>query len=198
MQVTPVHDFDDCESDGGPELYQNFLDSLPASTRAIFLAPRKPTPPCENDVRNERIDQLLTLLESTADTRIASTKHRTSRDEANVLVSDYLKRNAKANPESVTIRMVEEETGVPKSTVGTTLAWRAFVVRRHGTTSRKDRHKSLTPAVLDTIAVVIPFDSDAEETPRGNRQAELAALTAEQEKEKRCDMRRVKSRRRID
>jgi len=106
-----------------------------------------------------------------------------SRIERDSLVMEYISSCSGKNLDSVTVRGVEEATGIPHATVGRLTAWRQFVERRESSRKRQIRTRPLDG---DMLACISSSADDPAEIAAANEQAvndELAALIEEQQKE---------------
>jgi hypothetical protein len=97
------------------------------------------------------------------------------KEEAEVLVRDWLKKNAKDNPMAVTRDQIAKDTGVSAGGVSNTAAWQAFDNARKETTRPAERAIPLS----DKMQAVIPSDCP---TP-----PELVELIEEQEADRQAD-----------
>jgi hypothetical protein len=103
---------------------------------------------------------------------------RISRDEANVRVGDWLRKNGKTNPRSVTRDDVAKGTGVSTGAVSNSSAWKAFRRRRDEQSKPAKREVPLTKPMLAKL-------------PAGStRPDELAELIKEQAQDQRKERRR--------
>src|SRR5262249_2907179 len=104
------------------------------------------------------------------------------RDEAAILVRDWLEKNAKDDPASITRDAVADGTGVSAGQVSNTPAWKVFRDRRDAERKPPVREVPLS----DTMQAVVAADC---ETPD-----ELAELIEEQKADKAEQERRHKRR----
>jgi hypothetical protein len=107
---------------------------------------------------------------------------RIPRAEAEILVRDWLRKNAKQNPASITRDAVAAGARVSTGMVSKTAAWKAFRERRDAEAKPGAREVPLT----ETMQAVIPADCA--------RPDELPALIEEQEAERAKELRPHKRR----
>jgi hypothetical protein len=116
----------------------------------------------------------------------AGRSKRISRAEAEVLVREWLLKNAKDNPAAITRDAVAVGTGVSGPTVSRTSAWKAFRERRDANAQPKPREVPLTEGMLSVVKGDDGRDAELDE---------LAALVEEQKADEAEQERRYKMRR---
>jgi hypothetical protein len=102
------------------------------------------------------------------------------REEAEILVREWLMKNAKHDPASITRDAVHAGTGVSTGQISQTAAWKAFIERRNAEAKPRAREIPLT----DTMQAVVPDDCAMPD--------ELAALIEEQRLDEAEETRRHK------
>jgi hypothetical protein len=106
----------------------------------------------------------------------------TPREEAEILVREWLMKNAKDDPASITRDAVHVGTGISTGQISQTAAWKAFIERRNAEAKPRAREIPLT----DTMQAVVPDDYAKPD--------ELAALIEEQRLDEAEENRRHKRR----
>jgi hypothetical protein len=119
----------------------------------------------------ERRSTRPTLTDPGPNTKNGRGTKRIPKPEAEILVREWLEKNARTNPGAVTRDAVATETGVSAGMVSGTAAWKAFSDRRNAQAKPGRREVKLT----DAMRAAIPADSA--------RPDELAELIEEQERE---------------
>ncbi|MBP3958708.1 hypothetical protein J8F10_25970 [Gemmata sp. G18] len=116
-------------------------------------------------------------------------KRRIPKDEAEELVSDYLKQHAKGRPDEVAIREVSKATGVSQGGVFNTAAWKVFNKKRNSLRDTRREPRQLPDKVTATVpnrAAADPAEIAA--------QNELKKLEQEQAQDQRDERRGNKGR----
>ena len=156
-----------------PLIERLYRQTITAAERILRHATSTSTPPAP------------LLLSPTSRLSGAGTTDRPKRvpkEEANVLVREWLAEQAKENPSGITRDGIADAIGVSRGAVSKTPAWKAFSQKRDAETRSGSRELPLTDAML----AVIPANCDVSD--------ELAELVEDQRKEEAEESRRHKRR----